>query len=228
MHGFEKVSSFFWFRALIGIRECQTSDLRKSSTGNFIWVSGASCGVLLVFLGFFDCFCWFFPDYWITMFRRLDGVVCLMPACSAHLKKLLSLFWYKPPTIKFCLWLLNTWNLLYNSLVFPPSFKSVQDGVKGTCSNSCVRKFGYIISGSLNFIVAACSGDGLEWECLGTIRHLWGLIRPPGCLEWGNFQANEPSSHQMKVCFLKTTLCLPTLHSSYQVGLIRCCTCQRC
>lgn len=43
-----------WFRALIGIRKCQTSDLRKNSTGNFIYISEASCGVLLVFVWFFD------------------------------------------------------------------------------------------------------------------------------------------------------------------------------
>lgn len=62
MCGFEKISSSLWFRVLIGIRECQTSDLRKSSTGNFIRVPGASCGVLLVFVAFFDCFYWvFFP-----------------------------------------------------------------------------------------------------------------------------------------------------------------------
>lgn len=52
MRGFEKIS-FFWFRALFGIRECQTSGLRKSSTGNFTLVSGSSCGVSLFFVGFF-------------------------------------------------------------------------------------------------------------------------------------------------------------------------------
>lgn len=51
MCDFEKIPSSLWFKALIGIKESQTSDLRKSSIGNFIWASEASCGVL-VFVGF--------------------------------------------------------------------------------------------------------------------------------------------------------------------------------
>lgn len=53
MSGFGKISSILWLRALIGMRECQTSYLGNNRTGNFIWVSGAPCGVLLGFVGFF-------------------------------------------------------------------------------------------------------------------------------------------------------------------------------
>lgn len=52
MRGFEKIFTSLWFRALMGgIRECQTSDLKKSSSGNFVWFSGPSC-VVLGFVGF--------------------------------------------------------------------------------------------------------------------------------------------------------------------------------
>lgn len=164
MCSFEKVS-FFWFRALFGIRECQTSGLRKSSTGNFIWVSGSSCGVSLFFVGFF-WLCLFLlvfsSDYWITTFRRFNGLVCLMPACSARLKKPLSLFWYKPPTIKFYLWYLTLETFCTTVWYLLPSCKRIRDGVRGTGSNSCMRKFGYLVSDDLIVVEVVCYSGGLE------------------------------------------------------------------
>lgn len=75
---FEKIPFSLWFGVLIGIRECQTLDLRNS-TGKFIWAPGAFCGVLLGLGGVLIV--WFVGFFHLTIeftFRRVNGLVSLM------------------------------------------------------------------------------------------------------------------------------------------------------
>lgn len=62
MYGIEKIYFSVWFRALIGIRECQTSDLRvvlEISSG-FLKLFVVCCWFLWGFL--IVCFCWVFSS----------------------------------------------------------------------------------------------------------------------------------------------------------------------